>query len=335
MAAVSIITPAWNAETYLAETINSVRAQTFTDWEWLIVDDGSADGTAAIIRAAAAEDPRIRLLQQPNSGPSAARNRAMREAAADLFAFVDSDDGWDPRFLERQLDVLSRYPETDLVTATAVNRGGPFDGQPTRPPAAGCPPLSLEEMVRDETSVFIMTVFRRRVFDRIGGFDQSQWTSEDYDLWLRAAQAGFVFRRNPEPLGWYRIRGESLSRQRTRMLDGLITSYRKARARALPAAPIVAAIDAQIARFESELLLEEAKVAIEQRQYATAADRLDALRARGGGALIAVTAWLARHLPPAAGLVYRLRSWRPRALITLNHAPGHHASVHVNFASQP
>ena len=335
MATVSIITPAWNAAEYIGDTIASVRAQTLQDWEWLIVDDGSSDDTVAIVRTAAAADSRIRLLQQANAGPSTARNRAMREAAGEWFAFLDSDDGWDPRFLATQLALFRAYPETDLVTATAVNRGGPFDGQPTRPAAAGHPVLSLDEMIRDETSVFIMTVFRRTVFDAIGSFDEAQWTSEDYDFWIRAAQAGFVFRRNPEPLGWYRIRGESLSRQRARMLDGLVTSYRKARARTVAGSPTQPVIDAQITRFESELLLERAKVAIEQGQFAAAADHLDALRARGGGVMIAVTAWLARHSPPAAALAYRLRGWRPRFLTRNPVSPARPVQAGPHFASQP
>jgi teichuronic acid biosynthesis glycosyltransferase TuaG len=312
VAAVSIITPAWNAAAYIGETIASVRAQTFEDWEWLIVDDGSSDDTVFTIVAHAAGDHRIILLRQPNAGPSAARNHAMRHASGRWFAFLDSDDVWQPRFLEAQLAVFRGHPGTDLVTATAWNRGGPFDGQPTRPPVAGQPLLTHEAIIRDETSVFIMTVFRREVFDALRGFDEQQWTSEDYDFWLRAAEAGFVFRTNPEPLGWYRVRGESLSRQRARMLEGLLTSYRKARERTRPDRPEYRAIAGQITRFESALLLEEAKSALEHRQFTTAADRLDALRARGGGAFVALTAWLARYAPPLADLAYRLRGWRLR-----------------------
>jgi glycosyltransferase involved in cell wall biosynthesis len=312
VAAVSIITPAWNAAAYIRETIASVRAQTCDDWEWLIVDDGSTDDTAAIVREYAAIDRRITLLPQRNSGPSAARNHAMRIATGQWFTFLDSDDVWQPGFLEAQLAVFRQHPDTGLVTATAVNRGGPFDGHPTRAWLAGYPPLTLERMILDETSVFIMTVFRRAVFETIGGFDEQQWTSEDYDFWLRAAQAGFVFRINPQPLAWYRIRGESLSRQRARMLDGLVTSYRKAAARTSPGAPALAAITQQAHRFESELLLERAKLALERREFAAAADLLETLRARGGGWLVGVTAFLARHLPSLAGLAYRLRGWRPR-----------------------
>ena len=312
MPAVSVITPAWNAEGFIGETIESVLAQTFADWEMVIVDDGSTDGTASVVEAYAARDARIRLLQQQNAGPSAARNHAMRQARGDFFAFLDSDDRWTPDFLRAQMEVFGRYPETGLVTTTGIFDGGPFDGQPMRAVTPGCPILTLTEIISDETAVFIMTVFRRTVFGTIGGFDETQWTSEDYDFWLRAAIAGFVFRRNPQPLGMYRVRGNSLSRNRIRMIDGLLQSFAKARARCDDQPDVRAAIDRQVARFESERLLEEAKDALEQRHFSRAAARLRALRARGGGRMIAVTAWLAEHIPPAAALAYRARAWRPR-----------------------
>ena len=112
MAAVSVITPAWNAAAYIGETIASVRAQTFQDWEWLIVDDGSDDATPAMIAAEAARDSRIRLLRQSNAGPSAARNRAMQDARGAWFTFLDSDDVWQPGFLAAQLRVFDAHPDT-------------------------------------------------------------------------------------------------------------------------------------------------------------------------------------------------------------------------------
>ena len=84
MPAVSVITPAWNAAEFIRETIDSVQAQTSTDWELVLVDDGSTDDTIAIAESYAAVDRRVRLVRQANSGPSAARNHGMR-VAADLF----------------------------------------------------------------------------------------------------------------------------------------------------------------------------------------------------------------------------------------------------------
>src|SRR5688572_9571182 len=121
---VSVITPAYNAARFLRDTIASVRSQTTSDWELIIVDDGSTDETVAIVERYALEDPRIRLLRQANAGPSAARNHGMRAARGPFFAFLDSDDQWLPQFLEHQLAVFAEYPDTSLVTANAFYLGG-------------------------------------------------------------------------------------------------------------------------------------------------------------------------------------------------------------------
>jgi glycosyltransferase involved in cell wall biosynthesis len=309
--AISVITPAWNAAEYIGATIDSVRRQTFTDWEMVVVDDGSTDGTVAIVEGQAAIDPRIHLIRQANAGPSTARNRGMREARGRLFAFLDSDDLWTPEFLASQLDVFERHPDTGLVTGNGRYLGGPFDGMPTRPVTPDLPVLPMTEIIANERAVFIMTVFRRSVFETIGGFDEAQWTSEDYDFWLRAAAAGFVVRRNPRPLGLYRVRGDSLSHDRVRMIRGMLLTFSKTRRHCPEGGPERRALDAQVARFEAELLLEEGKAAFDRGDCQTAAARLHALRARGGSVLVGATAWLADHAPRLALLAYRARGRRP------------------------
>jgi glycosyltransferase involved in cell wall biosynthesis len=307
---VSVITPAYNAAPFLRETIESVRKQTVDDWEMVIVDDGSSDDTAAIIEEYAARDARIRLLTQGNSGPSAARNRAMSAARGAWFAFLDSDDLWLPEFLAHQLAVLERYPDTALVTTNAFYRGGWLDGRTRQPPSDAYPRLTLENIIENDLAVFIMTIFRREVFERIGGLDESQWTSEDYDFWIRAAMAGFVFRVSARPLAVHRQHEGSLSFDSARMLKGILHTYKKSRPGCPPGSPARAALDRQVSRFEEELLLVEGKQALEQRDYPTAAAKLNALRRRGAGTLVGVTAWLAEHAPAAALLAYRLRGLR-------------------------
>jgi glycosyltransferase involved in cell wall biosynthesis len=318
--AVSVITPAWNAAAHLRETIDSVRAQTLTDWEWLIVDDGSTDDTVGMIEDHAAVDPRIRLLKQAHAGPSAARNLAMAAATGAYYAFLDSDDVWYPGFLQAQVDVFRRHPETGLVTGNGYFLGGPHDGHPTRPLGDCCSILLLTDLIQDECSVFIMTVFRREVFETIGGLDETQWTSEDYDFWLRAALAGFTFRRNPRPLGRYRVRGDSLSRNRVGMIRGILQTLAKARPHCPDGTTLRTVLDTQVKRWEAELLLEEGKDALERGDAAAAARQLRALRASGGGALVGLTAWLAEYAPPAAMLAYRARRWRPAWLRVRHHA---------------
>ena len=310
MPAVSVITPAYNAASFVAQTIESIRAQTFDDWELVIVDDGSTDGTTDIIGEYQERDGRIRLLHQANAGPSAARNHAMREARGEFLAFLDSDDTWDPEYLDRQLAIFRDYPDTHLVTGVARYRGGPYDGRPMRSFVAGYPVLTLRDIIADDTAVFIMTVFRREVFQTIGGLDESQWRSEDYDFWLRAATAGFVFRRNPQPLGRYRVRQGSLSQNTVDMLRGILQTYDKVRPACPPGSPERAVLDVQVAYFERELLLTEAKLALERRAFADAARHLRTLQTRGGGPLVGLTAWLAEHAPAAALFAYRLRHLR-------------------------
>jgi hypothetical protein len=281
----------------------------------LIIDDGSTDETVAIIEQAAAKDRRIRLLRQPNAGPSAARNHGMRAARGSFFAFLDSDDQWLPEFLQHQLDVFARYPDAALVTGNAYYLGGPQNGQPRRRPVDGHPVLTLENIIQNDSAVFIMTVFRREVFERIGGFDEGQWTSEDYDFWIRAALAGFVFRVSTRPLARYRRHEGSLSADSARMLRGILHTYGKTRGACPVGSTAHVALERQIGRFERELLLVEGKQALERRDYQTAAARLNALRGRGAGTLIGLTAWLAEHAPAAALLAYRLRGLRHSRLL--------------------
>ena len=124
MPVVSVIMPAFNAERYLGTAVESVLRQTFADFELLIVDDGSSDGTVAAARAFAERDRRVRVLQQANAGPGPARNRGFRAASGRLFAFLDSDDEWDETFLAEHVAVLDARPDVDVLVGNARNRGG-------------------------------------------------------------------------------------------------------------------------------------------------------------------------------------------------------------------
>jgi teichuronic acid biosynthesis glycosyltransferase TuaG len=307
--AVSVITPAFNAGTFVHEAIESVRAQTYADWELLVIDDGSTDATAAVVESHCQRDGRIRLIRQENHGPAAARNAGMRAAQGTFFAFLDSDDAWDPEYLSCQLEVFQKHPDSALVAGVARFRGGPRDGAPMRAFTPGYPVLTLADVLADDTAVFIMTIFRRVVFETIGGMDEAQWLSEDYDFWLRAAAAGFVIRRNSRPLGRYRVRDGSLSRNTVEMLRGMLQTYGKARVFCAPGSPERAVLESQVAKFERDLLLAEAKAALDRGSVRDAADSLRALRAGGAGRLIGLTAWLAEHAPAAAMLAYRLRQF--------------------------
>ena len=111
--AVSIILPTFNRAALLPRAINSVLAQSFTDWELLIWDDGSTDNTGAVVQAY--KDARIRYYSAVNHGAALARNRALEKCSADLIAFLDSDDEWLPQKLDTQLKIMQHHPEVQLL----------------------------------------------------------------------------------------------------------------------------------------------------------------------------------------------------------------------------
>ena len=313
MPAVNVIMPAYNVEPFIGAAIASVLGQSMPDLELIIVDDGATDGSHAAALRAAGGDPRVRIIRQHNRGLSAARNTALRHASAPLIALLDSDDLWAPSYLEKQLALLEADPTLDVVTGNAWNLGGPNDGEPARP----CPDLRLQPdltgILADEESIFVMSVFRRRVYETIGGFDETFATNEDYDFWLRAAIAGFRFARNDEPLGYYRRREDSLSASDIRMLRGILKVYAKQRPALVSSHPAVDILDLQIKRFEAELLAAEARHAMEIRDFTSAKVHIDALRKRRGGPILSVAQIMARWTPRLLWRAYQLRRNRHSA----------------------
>lgn len=116
MPKISIVTPAYNCEKYLEEAVNSVLAQSFEDWELLIIDDCSKDATWLRMQTLAKQDNRIRIFQnRHNSGSAATRNNGIRQAKGEWIAFLDSDDLWRPEKLERQMSVLRKHPDASFL----------------------------------------------------------------------------------------------------------------------------------------------------------------------------------------------------------------------------
>ena len=188
--AVSIVLPTFNRLKYLRPAVDSVFAQTFTDWELIVADDGSEEETAAYLEGLA-NRPRVKLLRLPHTGsPGAVRNAAWREARGEYIAFLDSDDVWLPEKLTSQIASLQSHPERGWShTAFAVidDSGKLLTGVRARrwPAADG---WILDRLIKMETVIAIPSVVvRRRLLERVGGFDLKQRMCEDYDLWLRLA----------------------------------------------------------------------------------------------------------------------------------------------------
>jgi glycosyltransferase involved in cell wall biosynthesis len=311
MPTVSVIMPAFNAERYLHTAVESVLRQSFGDLELLIVDDGSSDRTVEIAGGYAARDARVRVLRQVNAGPGPARNTGFATAAGRLFAFLDSDDEWDPTFLEEQIAILDSRPDVDVLVANARNRGGLADGKPSRPLRGEGRPITLAEILADETCLFIMVVFRREVVAAVGGFDPDLLTNEEYEMWIRAALAGFTFARHTTPLGWYACRPDSLSSSDTRMLSGILRVLEKTRPLLKAHSPERAILDRQVARFELELAAAAARGSLARGECREAAEHMAVLAARRGGWLLNTATRLLSCAPSVALAAYRVREgWR-------------------------
>jgi glycosyltransferase involved in cell wall biosynthesis len=311
VALVSILTPAYNAADYLAQTIHSVQRQTITDFELLVVDDGSTDDTPWIVEQFASRDRRIRLLQQPNAGTAAARNTAIRNASSSVLALLDSDDLWTPDYLEVQLRILEEHPDVDILSANAFNFGGPLHGTPLKPASDSLSNVSLLDLIEVEDSLCILSIFRARVVETTGGFNASLRCNEDYDLWLRAALADCRIVFNARPCGFYRRRPDSMSASEWRMLTGILDVLRGFRAQCTHRPVELAALDKQIASLERRWLLAEGKAALVERDFTAAREVFARLEACATGSLERTIARVGKTVPELLLLAYRARlGWR-------------------------
>jgi glycosyltransferase involved in cell wall biosynthesis len=306
-ALVSVITPCFNAAPFLAETIQSCQAQTHQNFELLVVDDGSTDTTATIAEQMSKSDGRIHVFRESHRGTSAARNTALANAHGAFIALLDSDDCWMPDFLEQQLRTLRLNPAADIVTANALNIGGPFDGKPYWPASNQQRLLTMEEMILRENAVHIFSVFHRSVVDRVGGFDSAFPRNEDYHLWLRAAAAGCRFIADYTPRGYYRRHGDSMSANEERMLKGILAVLQDIRSICKNGSPEERAVDSQIARFRRQLLVGEAREYISSGEPRNAIESLKQIAEHERGYVLSALLRVARVWPSALSYSYRTK----------------------------
>ncbi len=304
----SVITPAYNAEAYVASCIESVLGQTFADLELVIVDDGSTDGTADLIASFAQRDSRVRGFRGPNRGISYARNVALRHSRGRYLALLDADDEWAPSFAATMVRILDRQPSVGVVVGNAVNLGGPFNGKPVRPWPADPREIRFVDMIEHEDAVFIMSVFRREVYESIGGFNERLHRSEDYEFWLRAAAAGVAFLTHPVPLGRYRRLPGSMSSNELAMFEAIMEVLRAARGfRHRARAEELGAIDRQLEKLGVAYLLTKGKAALLRKDFVEARSHFWELYRRGGGVAFAAAS-VGLHVAPTAVLgAYRAR----------------------------
>jgi glycosyltransferase involved in cell wall biosynthesis len=209
---ISVCMPVYNTERYIAEAVESILAQTYRDFEFIIVDDGSSDRSLAILKRYAAQDARIRLSSRPNAGYVVRLNEMLGEARGELIARMDSDDIAMPERFARQLDFLNAHPEVVVVgcrTLAIDNDGDPL--------AEFCTIQDHEELDRMHLEgrhggliSHPGAMIRSDAIRTVGGYRAQYWPSEDMDLWLRLAEIGRLANL-PDMLLKYRQHLESTS----------------------------------------------------------------------------------------------------------------------------
>ena len=224
MPKVSVVIPAYNAMKYLPATVESVLQQTFTDFEVLIINDGSSDNI--LEWTTQITDPRVRVISQENKGLSGARNTGINNSSGEYIAFIDADDLWLPSKLEKQVKSLDNNPQAGLVyTWTAWTDE---TGKPTGViVASDIEGYVWEQMVvNDKISNGSSAMVRRICFDKVGLFDTELTSSEDRDMWIRLA-AHYHFAVVKEPLTLYRRHSQSMSKNRPKMLKNIRRVFEK------------------------------------------------------------------------------------------------------------
>ncbi|MCC7354412.1 MAG: glycosyltransferase [Anaerolineae bacterium] len=225
MPKVSVITPTYNRADMLGDAIQSVLAQDLTDWELIVVDDGSRDNTREVVAGFA--DPRIRYIYQENKGLPGARNTGIRNGQGQYVAFLDSDDLFSPGKLTSQAEMLDERPDLGLVAGgywevdkqlRILRELRPWHEHPTLELhnwLLACPFCPTAPLVRQEW------------LDKVGLFDETMRYVEDWDLWLRLSYAGCRMDWLPQMVCRYRIHGNTMTRNVQLMKAGMLAMFDK------------------------------------------------------------------------------------------------------------
>lgn len=221
---VSIVTPCYNAQRYIAQTLDSVIAQTYPHWELIVVDDGSRDDSARIVRDYMEKEPRIRLLQQENAGSAAARNTGIRAAQGRYLALLDADDLWEPEFLSRQLAFMASH---NALCVCCAYRCIDETGKDIHPPVIPKATITTRDMlVRNHigclTGLYDTESHGKKYLD-----ESLKSIRDDYAFWLSIVALTGVAYGNPQCLAAYRVFESSTTGNKKKLIGKQYRFYRE------------------------------------------------------------------------------------------------------------
>lgn len=216
----SVITPAFNAAPWIAESIQSVLNQTHADLELIVVNDGSTDQTAEIVSRF--DDKRIHYISQNNRGLAAARNRGLKHATGQYVGFLDADDLWNSTMLESTVEYLTQFEHLAIVRTGYTLIGPSGENLTSRPHWGPWTHDVLENLIINNVFVPHAALVRKKCLDAVGFFDESLRANEDWDLWLRLAASKAQFGFIDRPLAQYRRHANNMTLDYDRMRSSAI-----------------------------------------------------------------------------------------------------------------
>jgi glycosyltransferase involved in cell wall biosynthesis len=237
---VTVIIPAYNYGRFISETLDSLLAQSYQNWECIIVDDGSTDNTSEIIAQYIGRDRRFRGIRQENHGPSAARNAGLRSARGKYIQFLDADDLLERRKIEHHVSYLDDNPHVDIVYGSFKYfiAAEPNEQTPSwvDPDAAWMPEKVsgygkelIHALILETIMVVSGPLLRKETIEEIGYFDTTLTRAEDWHYWIRCAVRGkrFQFLDLPETLTLYRSHPKGLTKDKVMMYEQFVRMRRK------------------------------------------------------------------------------------------------------------
>lgn len=226
---VSIIVPAYNQANYLPEALNSVQAQTYTNWECIIVNDGSPDNTEKVALNFCKKDVRFKYIKKENGGLSSARNAGLNEAKGDWIQFLDSDDYIEPEKLRLSIDLIRQNPDLQLV----VSNFKMFAGKPANATPAFCEIkqdyLNFDNVLFEWGGAFVIPIhcglFKKSLFNLLK-FNESFKAIEDWIMWLDLFRVVTSSKYLDVPLAYYRNNPQSMTKDNTFFRTSIVKAYK-------------------------------------------------------------------------------------------------------------
>ncbi len=302
---ISVIIPAYNIASYILETLNSVFAQTYKDYEIVIVNDGSKD-TAELELALKPFSDKIIYAEQENAGASVARNSAISLARGEILAFLDGDDIWLPQFLESQVNFLENENLEMVYCDAEIFGDALFEGENFMRNSPSDGAVTPESLITGECNVITSgTILRKDLIDKFGNFDVNIPRSQDFDLWFRLAKHGARIGYQRKILLKYRVRPDNLSGSNVKRSERNIIALEMIKKKYDFTARETEIWQKQMVQCEAELELEKGKFCLANGEFSEAQTHIATANKYFRKPKLSMINWLIRFSPNLALRIFK------------------------------